>query len=284
VLIVIALSVWSIWQGQFLKAISSLPWKTGFPLFWLLVIPWYAWAEYRTPGFIEYFVIGEHIQRFLVSGWEGDLYGSAHNRPRGMIWIYWIACAFPWSFFVIKDIFFKSNKPSRVSLATPNLRPYLIGWLIAPLLLFTLAGNILPIYVMPGFSAMAILLATKHELSKRFVISGSVTLLILLLLLAFLSLGLVKPQTEQRILTPELAKFDGATIYYWKKRPFSAQFYTRGKAKLIDEDNELKSLLSSNKRFFIVLKNKRDTDVVVKLDSQCAVINSVDKKSLYQCN
>ncbi len=97
-------------------------------------------------------------------------------------------------------------------------------------------------------------------------------------------MGVVKLPTEQKLLKSETTNFDGATIYYWKKRPFSAQFYSRGKAKLIDGDNELKSLLSSNKRFFIVLKNKRDTDVVVKLDSQCAVINSVDKKSLYQCN
>jgi 4-amino-4-deoxy-L-arabinose transferase-like glycosyltransferase len=53
-----------------------LPWVTGTVLTLLLVVPWYALTEYRTPGFLHYFIIGEHIQRFLVPHWPGDLYGA----------------------------------------------------------------------------------------------------------------------------------------------------------------------------------------------------------------
>jgi len=30
----------------------------------------------KTPGFLDYFYLGETSKRFIVSGWQGDLYGS----------------------------------------------------------------------------------------------------------------------------------------------------------------------------------------------------------------
>ena len=41
----------------------------------LLSLPWYWLAEQKTPGFLNYFILGEHWQRFVVAGWQGDLYG-----------------------------------------------------------------------------------------------------------------------------------------------------------------------------------------------------------------
>ncbi|MGB0898953.1 MAG: ArnT family glycosyltransferase, partial [Psychrobium sp.] len=103
VIIGIALTVWSVSQRCFVIAISSLPWGKGLLLFIVLTLPWYLWAEIRTPGFLEYFIVGEHIQRFLVSGWQGDLYGTAHKEPRGMIWLFWVGAAFPWSLLLMKQ-------------------------------------------------------------------------------------------------------------------------------------------------------------------------------------
>jgi len=40
-------------------------------------------AEEQSPGFIEYFIEGEHWLRFVESGWEGDLYGSGHAESLG---------------------------------------------------------------------------------------------------------------------------------------------------------------------------------------------------------
>ena len=50
----------------------------------------------RNPGFLDYFIVGEHIQRFLVPGWTGDLYGRAHDVPRGGIWLFFLLGALPW--------------------------------------------------------------------------------------------------------------------------------------------------------------------------------------------
>ncbi len=98
--------------GRWKKVATCLPWKGGIALFLLLSVPWYLLAEWKSPGFLNYFIIGEHIKRFVVSGWEGDLYGSAHKEIRGTIWVYWILAALPWSPVLIYQVlrFFRSGQ------------------------------------------------------------------------------------------------------------------------------------------------------------------------------
>ena len=38
-----------------------------------LSVPWYVVAERHTPGFLNYFLLGEHWHRFVTPGWGGDL-------------------------------------------------------------------------------------------------------------------------------------------------------------------------------------------------------------------
>ncbi|AOT08688.1 ArnT family glycosyltransferase [Pseudoalteromonas luteoviolacea] len=284
VLVVIALFIWSLWKKQFVKALFSLPWKSGFPLFWLLAAPWYVLAEMRTPGFLEYFIIGEHIQRFLVSGWEGDLYGSAHDRARGMIWVYWIVCAFPWSFFIIKALFSNLKQPYTTTKADVKIQPYLLAWMFAPLVLFTFAGNILPIYVMPGFGAMAVYVAIAFSLSKRLVLAGTLTLCVLSVLIGLLTLGKVTLPTAQTLLETKKIDTKKTQLYYWHKRPFSAQFYSQGDAKLLKSKVLLKSLLDERVTFYLVMNVAQLRYVGDTMKSHCEVINVVDENSLYQCN
>ena len=64
------------------------------------VLPWYGLAELRTPGFLEYFLVGEHWHRFTVPGWDGDRYGHAHVFARGTIWLFAALAALPWSLLI----------------------------------------------------------------------------------------------------------------------------------------------------------------------------------------
>ncbi len=70
---------WLALQHGFLGALRVLwqrfPIVTGVTLTALISMPWYILAERATPGFLDYFIVGEHFNRFFVSGWEGDLYG-----------------------------------------------------------------------------------------------------------------------------------------------------------------------------------------------------------------
>ena len=91
------IAAWTLWTRSTAQVWHALPWIRGLLVAVLLAAPWYAMAELRTPGFLEYFVIGEHWNRFAVPGWKGDLYGSAHAYPRGSIWIFALAAMLPWS-------------------------------------------------------------------------------------------------------------------------------------------------------------------------------------------
>jgi 4-amino-4-deoxy-L-arabinose transferase-like glycosyltransferase len=286
VLIGISLVCWSLWQKCFKAAVKSLPWITGLLVFLILTLPWYIWAEIRTPGFLEYFILGEHVQRFLVSGWQGDLYGTAHVKPRGIIWLYWLICASPWSFLVIKLLV---NKCRGVELTQNKYREqginkYLICWMISPLLLFTLAGNILPIYVLPGFSALAVLVALNCKFTKASNYYALISLAILIIIVIVLSVGLANKKSESELLGKNRSFSQYTDLYYWNKRPFSAQFYSKGQAQLLENREMLNILLKSGKTFYIAIKQNDFSVLQKSLDSVCVESNQTVNRLLLKCH
>ena len=286
VLIGISLVSWSLWQGCFKLAIKSLPWLTGMMVFLLLTFPWYVWAEIRTPGFLEYFIIGEHVQRFLVSGWQGDLYGTAHIKPRGIIWLYWLVCASPWSFIVIgliikryRGVELPSNRFQAL-----GINKYLICWMISPLLLFTLAGNILPIYVLPGFSALAVLVALNCRLTKTSNYLALVSFALLGLVITLLNLGVINKKSESELLGVNRTFSQYTPLYYWNKRPFSAQFYSKGQAQLLTDKDELINLLTSDESFYLGIRHSNFELLKPLLIPTCVGTNQTKKRLLLKCN
>ena len=95
VLAFVPIGAWTLWTRRWGAVWRALPWIAGAGATAILVVPWYSVAEHASPGFLDYFLVGEHWKRFVESGWKGDLYGAAHARPRGMIWLFWIAAALP---------------------------------------------------------------------------------------------------------------------------------------------------------------------------------------------
>ena len=95
VLVAAAVLPWSLLPAGRAQA-CALPWIGGTILMLALALPWYVMAEIRTPGFLQYFIVGEHFLRFVDPGWQGDLYGTAHKRPYGGIWLDWLLATMPW--------------------------------------------------------------------------------------------------------------------------------------------------------------------------------------------
>lgn len=135
---------------------NSLPWIKGALLMLALSLPWYLLAERQTPGFLHYFIVGEHFQRFTVKGWQGDLYGSGHASPLGTIWLYGLTMFLPWT-LLLPLLRMKKTSPLSEKAAFPGENSFLWLWALSPLLFFTLARNILPAYVLPGIPAWCIL-------------------------------------------------------------------------------------------------------------------------------
>ncbi|MBW3694734.1 glycosyltransferase family 39 protein [Vibrio sp. T187] len=279
----IAVFPWLVLQHGFIGAFTEL-WKrfpivTGTGLMLVIALPWYVMAEVATPGFIDYFIVGEHFKRFVVSGWEGDLYGSAHDEPRGMIWLFWLQAAAPWSLVIPLLAFFRKEKITQANQQNPGLFSFLVCWLVSPLILFSLAGNILPAYVLPGIPALGLLVAMLVMKKDTKWFSSVAMVLPVLLMIAMLVLNLGKAdQKSDRVIFANI--HDDAQSFYIGKRPFSGQFYSQGKAVKLQNMNELEGL----DKFYLIGKSAEVKPVIVEQSLTCTLeFTAKSKRALYSC-
>jgi 4-amino-4-deoxy-L-arabinose transferase-like glycosyltransferase len=248
--------LWFLWQ--------RLPWIKGVVVMLVIALPWYLLAEYRTPGFLHYFIVGEHIQRFLVSGWVGDRYGHAHVEPLGMIWSFWLLDAFPWAILAV-GLVLRAPKQMRAFLLAPGgWHLYLFWWTVSPLLFFTFAHNIILTYTLTGLPAFALLIeqglyqTDRLNLGIRIVQIFSVVMGIGFLAFSLL-LGAVPKSAlkgTQLFLVQEYLKkreTKDAQLYYFYFRYYSAEFYSQGRAKTTDSIDVLRGLLHNQTRDFIAI-------------------------------
>lgn len=289
VLVVIALLLWSLTSGVFTQAIRGLPWASGMAVFFAVCLPWYVWAELRSPGFINYFIVGEHIQRFLEPGWDGDLYGNGHDQPRGKIWIFWIAAAFPWS-LVILMWFGKSLKATFdqqhhhfPKVPAEHIKAYLISWMIAPMILFTFSGNILMSYVLPSFSAMALWVAKEINLSHKYKLLAMVPLAIITLALIVYTFRWIPIKSQSELLGKNRSFPQQAQLYYWHERPFSARFYSKGQAQLLSDETHLKQMIDSQQAFYLAIAQQDFARYQQRLLPACVEQSRADDKLLLAC-
>lgn len=269
VLTLFPIGLWVLWKNQWNLAWRRLPWLSGTLLFLALAVPWYALAEIRTPGFLKYFFIGEHLGKFADSGWKGDMYGTAHGHTRGMIWVYWVAAALPWSLALPGVLLRRKLRPAPSDRQVPmdEWTSYLIAWSAAPMLFFTFAGNIMLTYVMPGLPAFALLCAEflsparmrekEEPASKRRLWQPLVALSTPLLVIAVIvTVGpkFAGNRSQYAMVKQYKAiRTDAASklVYIWG-RPHSAQFYTSGKAEQAGPETLEKYFHEPTQDYFVV--------------------------------
>lgn len=247
------LALWWMLSPGSTAAIRRLPWLSGSAMMLALAAPWYVLAELRTPGFLEYFFVGEHFLRFVDSGWQGDLYGEAHAQVRGTIWIYALAAALPWS---IVAAWAGARRLAGDGLrAISPLQRYLLLWTIAPMLFFSLAGNILPTYVLSGLPAFAILVS--DWLSRRRVAAAHLGWIApAVLCLALAVPGVLDPPRSQRdVVAYQQTHAPDTALYYYRRKPHSADFYSRGQARQIDSAAALNRIVNSAGAAFIAIRH-----------------------------
>jgi 4-amino-4-deoxy-L-arabinose transferase-like glycosyltransferase len=245
---------------------------SGILLMLLIAVPWYLLAERTSPGFLQYFIVGEHFQRFLDSGWKGDLYGSGHRQTRGMIWVFWFAFTLPWSPLLLLAA---GKRVIRRASLMPNdpLLLFMLLWMCSPMLLFTLAGNILPAYVLPGLPALGIMIVkTMPAQAPRY---GRLLLLVgpVMLLLACLYAALVAANeySDKGLLARGVDSSD--ELYYYRERPYSAQYYSNGKARITD-------IFPKQERFYLVIEKNRKLEQIAKY---CKLRSQNHDRRLYFC-
>ncbi|WP_372965357.1 ArnT family glycosyltransferase [Marinobacter sp.] len=242
------------------EAISNLrrlPWWRGSLLTVLLVSPWYLLAEMKTPGFLDYFIVGEHFRRFLDPGWSGDLYGSAHKQPKGMVWVFWLWASFPWGVVALASLiprWFRGKRNGSVgkTILNPGVS-FLLVSALSPMLFFTLAGNTLWTYILPSLPFTAILIgrwAAECESSLLSWMRLGLVAFVPVLLTVFVGLavtGWMPLKTEKALVSyyQQIRETGDSPLIYLNDLPFSARFYSTGTALQLVE-GELSDLQAAN--------------------------------------
>ena len=242
---------------------AALPWLRGSALTLLLSLPWYLAAEWKTPGFLDYFIIGEHIRRFIVPGWSGDLYGTAHEAMRGTIWYYWLQASFPWGLVVIgllvKALASRRGRMALWRAAGQADTAYFLGWALFTPVFFTFSGNILWTYILPALGGLSMLLArawsalalqprVDSRAGARIAAAGFRPALGRAAYVALLPAVVVSGLVVASMVNPSMMKSEkslisfvreqapaGTPLYYLDDVPFSARFYSAESAMPISE-------------------------------------------------
>lgn len=288
VLIFLPVFSWVLVQKK-LRMLMRLPWMTGIVLTLVLTLPWYIAAELKTPGFLEYFIIGEHWNRFLVPGWQGDLYGSAHSQPKGMIWGFWLVCAFPWSIFLVFMLTKKQNRQVIMlkARASKEWYTYLFFWAAAPMVFFTLASNILWAYVLPGIPAFSLLMAEViqgQSLAKIGLVRVSGTVLALFLLVSVVvAFGIGPDRKSQKKLLGYFYRISkGEALHYLNKRPFSAEFYSGATVGEIPSVSGIENLFNDGQRDYMAVKTSRMNAIPGNIKSRFHIQKEINGYVLLQ--
>lgn len=264
---------WSLWKRNLLWLWRALPWITGCLLMLAIAIPWYWMAEIKSPGFLEYFLVGEHWLRFVDSGWRGDMYGYAHSRPRGTIWLYGLAATVPWSVVALYAL--QKRRTGSNTGSITSMQAFLLLWAVAPLVFFTFAGNILPAYVLPGVPAFALLLgnwATGRSPSLAYaglIVPGFIAVASISGLFASAAY-----RTQKELVAYHYETTPDATLYYYPRLPSSASFYSNGRAQALRTDAELERFLLEHKNGIVAIRSKDANKLETELAS-CLVVEAV---------
>jgi 4-amino-4-deoxy-L-arabinose transferase-like glycosyltransferase len=167
ILILLPVLLWSLLTGNWKWCFRKTQMLLGVAVAIVISVPWHVLAETRTHGFLYYYFIGEHLQRFLVSGWTGNLYGKSHSAPVATIWIYLALALCPWLIPVVWRL--RSERIfALIKHCYSDQRLLFVGlWFVIPPLFFTFSGNILMPYIYPSLPAFALLAAWYLEKSDN---------------------------------------------------------------------------------------------------------------------
>ncbi len=154
-LAVLIIVLFAVVKGDYRLIVRTL-WLPGIVLFCAVGLPWYALVQLRNPEFFRVFVLQHNLARFAT-----DLYH--HEQP---FWYYLpvtLLGLIPWGVFVIAAVvesvrlwwterraLFQSEEAFNV---------FLIIWLIAPIVFFSLSQSKLPGYILPAIPAATVLVA-----------------------------------------------------------------------------------------------------------------------------
>lgn len=290
VLVGMPLFFWVLLRKNWLHLWQRLPWIKGTLLLLAIALPWYVLAELRTPGFLNYFIVGEHLHRFLTPGWSGDKYGVGHSTIKGIIWLYALGGVFPWS--ILAGLWL-SRYGKKLPALSKDEDGWVCYWLLCaavPLVFFTFASNVIYPYVFPSLPAFALFFSELWNRSNpyfeksRLILPASLCCGISFLVATMLFA--VKPdwvaKTQKVVVATwmsQRAQAEGNLIYWGYGAPFSAQFYSAGKVMATQSIDELCALLANHADNYLVIEAQEAGQIPQTLLSKFDLVKAIDYKN-----
>jgi 4-amino-4-deoxy-L-arabinose transferase-like glycosyltransferase len=265
------IGLWVLFQGKLMHYLRTMPWIRGTLLTLFIALPWYILAELKTPGFINYFIVGEHFMRFVDPGWMGDLYGHAHKEAKGMIWLHWLAGSTPWGplalLLLVGHMLTASLRKTVWHALKQPVVIYALLWALVTPVFFTAAGNVIWTYVLPSMPAFAILMGwamVKLNNGQKWRKLGFIFVMWFmpiagLIFSAFIANNNNLMKTEKTIAEyvaqqPQIGdNSNWSRLYYLApKLEFSARFYSHDKAKPV-KMGQLENLVMQQQGVFLAV-------------------------------
>ena len=271
------ITLWCIISNNIKRAFNALPWVLGIILFVSISLPWYYLAEKSSPGFFDYFIKGEHFERYFNPEWKGDKYGFAKQQPFGIIWIFFTIFTFPWSILLFRLII-----NSWSSIKNDSWALFLIIWMFWVPVFFTSSKSLIHPYILPSTIPLALFIVNywrKVKAKKQYLYVGlGIPLLVIFLFLSGLARPFYINNTDKYILenlNPE------SPIYSLNKKTYSSQFYTKGLIRLIDKE-KLKYLIKSGDSFYIRISKDKWEKLNPNIKNRLELFKGNSKGGIYQ--
>lgn len=146
----------------------AFPWW-GIALFVLLALPWYVAVVQGNPGLFEYFIGDEVVNRITTDkfGRNGEWYGwLAVYAPTLLLGtLPWTPTLLRWARALPASARDWWKNPQPRAPAAAGL--FLALWVLLPLLVFCLARSRLPLYLLPLFLPLAVIVAMQRQREGR---------------------------------------------------------------------------------------------------------------------
>jgi len=277
ILTVPPLFLWLLLTKNFKTSLFRLPWISGTMLCLLVSVPWYVWTELRSPGFVDYFIIGEHFNRYFNSAWTGDKYGFPKQQPFGIVWAFLLAAILPWTVLLIKLMIQKFR-----SIRQNPWLLYLVFWMFWPAVFFTTSKSLIHPYVLPSMVPVALFLVHYWDQVKRKKTYLSIALSLPLLLLLVYTSGMVATvfdDNSDKKLVQVIAIDE--PLYALEKKTYSSQFYSHGKIKVLPLDTFI--IATQKPSSFSILATHKDwMKIPDSIQKQFRLLGKNKKRGIYQ--
>jgi 4-amino-4-deoxy-L-arabinose transferase-like glycosyltransferase len=140
--------IWLAFERR-LAEIRAMPLAACLIIYTLVVVPWFVLIESRNPGFLNFFFVHEHLQRYVTSSEHG--WGPWFFIPIV------IGGAWPWIFFVpLGWSTMRTNDASPDGTARRPAASFLAIWFVVIFVFFSIPRSKLGSYILPAMPPLAI--------------------------------------------------------------------------------------------------------------------------------